>query len=344
MHLRLTLFAGLIFVLTSLPSLSQPTGGRSGLSFLQLPAQARLSALGTRAISLPGNDAALFMQNPAALDTTKSGSLSLSMMPHLADTRLLTLAYAQSIGSTAGVWAGGIHYFNYGTFTETDASGNEIGQFRAADYAVSMGYGHTIQHITVGASAKFIGSGVASYQLWGLALDWGALFKHPRQDFTAGFVVKNMGFLRQNYGGSEPPPLPFDVRIGLTFKPQYMPVRISLTAHHLNAFDIVYNDPDLFFEFDANGNQIPRKVALPEQLLRHLSLGTELMLHAQFRLMLGYDHLLRQELRLQNRSGFEGISTGAWLRIKQLEISYGRTQFNAGRASHTLSAQLRLKN
>lgn len=322
---------------------AQPTGGRAGLSFLQLPANARLAALGSRHFTLPGAEASLFFQNPALLDSIKSKNLALSVMPYLADTRLVNLAYAQSFQRTKGTWGGGIQYLNYGTLTQTDDLGNAIGEFRAADYALSVGYGSTIQNITIGGSLKMVGSALESYRMWGLALDWGAVFKHPKRDLTAGFVVKNLGFLRQNYAGGGAPPLPLDVRIGLTFKPEYMPIRFSLTAHHLNAFDQVYNDPALFFDFDNNGNRVPRKIAVPEKLLRHLTAGAEILIHSKFRLMLGYDHLLRQEMRLREAGGLSGISFGGWLKVGRFEFSYGRSQMGSGLGVNTFSVNANLQ-
>jgi hypothetical protein len=121
-----------------------------------------------------------------------------------------------------------------------------------------------------------------------------------------------------------------------------MPLRFSITAHHLNSFDMVYNDPALFFDFDANGNRIPRKIPIQEKLFRHLTLGAEILIHRQFRVMLGYDHLRRQELRLQTTNGTEGLSFGAWLQVKKFEISYGRTQYGPGIASSTLSTNYSL--
>ncbi len=332
---------GVLFVVVGVSLRAQPTGGRAGLSFLQLPANARTAAVGSRHLTLPGGESSQFLNNPSLLDTSKIQNASLTLIPYLADTRLLTTTYAFQLKKMKGVWAGGIQYFDYGTLVETDDLGNQIGEFRAADYALSVGYGHTIQNITIGGSAKLVGSMIENYQLWGLAMDWGATFRHPSQDLTAGFVVKNLGFIRQNYAGGEAPPLPFDVRIGVTFKPEYMPLRFSVTAHHLNAFDMVYNDPALFFSFDSNGNRTARKVPLPEKIFRHLTLGAELLLHPKFRLMVGYDHLLRQELRLQDRPGLAGITGGAWLRIKRFEFSYGHARFNAGIAAHTASIHAR---
>lgn len=322
---------------------AQSTGGRTRLDFLQLPAQARSTALGANHITAQGNDAALFIQNPSLLDSSKINNVSLNLMPYLADTKFVNLAYANRLHKTGGVWAVGLQYLNYGTMQETDDIGNVIGEFRAADYGLSAGYGHTLGAFTLGGTVKLVGASIESYRTWGVAFDWGAVFKHPRQDLTIGFAARNFGFLKQNYNGGSTPALPMDIRAGVTFKPEYMPIRFSLTAHHLNRFDMVYNDPNLFYTYDLNGNKLPKKVGLAEKLGRHMALGAEILAHSNFRILLGYDHLKRQELRLATKGALAGFSVGAWLRIKRFEISYGRAQYTPGFGSSSLSLVMNLK-
>ena len=227
---------------------------------------------------------------------------------------------------------------------ETDDIGNVIGEFRAADYAISAGYGHTLGAFTLGGSLKLVASSIESYTVWGLAMDYGGVFKHPREDITIGFVVKNLGFLKQNFVGLSDPVLPLDIRAGITFKPKYMPIRFSATVHHLNRFDMVYNDPNLFYTYDNIGNKSPRKVNVAEKLGRHLALGAEILFHPKFRVLLGYDHLRRQELRLSDRGALAGFSFGAWLRIKKFEVGYGRAQYTPGFGSSSLSIVMNLKS
>ncbi|CAG5005695.1 hypothetical protein DYBT9275_03631 [Dyadobacter sp. CECT 9275] len=335
----LTGFVGLFPFL----SMGQIAGGRSTLNFLQLPSQSFNTALGANQVTSNGSDPALYIQNPALLDTVQTDRVSLNLMPYLADTKFVNLAYARQLKRTGGIWSAGLQYLNYGTMAETDDIGNVIGEFRAADYSISAGYGHQLGAFTIGGAVKFVGAAVEAYQVWGLATDWGASFKHPEEDFTAGFVVKNIGFLRRNYSGGEEPVLPLDVRAGVTFKPKYMPLRFSFSVHHLNKFDMVYNDPALFYTYDADGNKISRKVGWAEKAGRHLSLGAEVLIHPQFRLLLGYDHLRRQELRLVNKGALAGFSFGAWLRIKRFEVGYGRAQYTPGFGSSSLSLVMDLR-
>lgn len=321
---------------------AQTTGGRSKLDFLQLPTQAKSNAMGTNHFTSSGHDPALFLQSPTQLDTSKTERVSANLTPYLADTKLINLAYAHQLKKQKGTFGIGLQYLNYGTMTETDAAGNIIGEFRAADYGLSIGYGQTIGAFTLGGTAKLVGASVDSYQTYGMAMDAGAVFRHPKEDLTIGFVIKNIGFLKQNFTGALRPVLPLDMRLGLTLKPKYMPIRFSATVHHLNSFDMVYNDPNLFYFYDNNGNKKPRKVGVAEKLARHLAIGAEALIHPNFRILLGYDHLRRQELRLSNAGALSGFSFGAWLRIKKFEIGYGRSQYTPGFGTSSLSIVLDL--
>lgn len=322
---------------------AQSTGGRSKLDFLQLPSQANSNAIGINHFTHSGNDPSLFFQSPTQLDSSKTDRVSANIMPYLADTRFINLAYAKGLKKTGGVWATGIQYLNYGTMTETDAIGNVIGEFRAADYGLSAGYGHSLGAFTLGGTFKLVGASVDSYQTWGVALDWGGVFKHPKEDLTIGFVVKNLGFLKQNFTAAMDPILPLDIRLALTLKPKYMPVRFSATVHHLNQFDMVYNDPELFYTYDNNGVRQPKKVGIAEKLGRHLAFGAEALIHPKFKILVGYDHLRRQELRLSDKGALAGFSFGAWLRIKKFEIGYGRSQYMPGIGTSSLSIVLDLR-
>jgi len=330
-------------ILPQMVVLAQPTGGRSKLDFLQLPAQAKSNAMGTNHFTATGNDPATFFQSPTQLDTSKTDRVSANIMPYLADTKFVNLAYAHQLKKTSGVWAAGIQYLNYGTMVETDDIGNVIGEFRAADYGISAGYGHSLGAFTLGGTVKLVGASVDSYQTWGMAFDWGGVFRHPKEDLTIGFVVKNLGFLKQNFSGAVDPILPLDVRAGLTVKPKYMPIRFSATVHHLNKFDMVYNDPNLFYTYDNSGNKLPKKIGIAEKLGRHLAIGLEALIHPNFRILAGYDHLRRQELRLTDKGALAGFSFGAWLRIKQFEVGYGRAQYMPGIGTSSLSIVMDLR-
>jgi len=82
--------------------------------------------------------------------------------------------YSRSIPGT-GNFAAGLTYLNYGSFTETDASGIITGDFSAAEYAFSMIYSRTIDSLfSVGVNFKPVLSHLEKYTSFGFAFDFGA--------------------------------------------------------------------------------------------------------------------------------------------------------------------------
>jgi hypothetical protein len=134
-----------------------------------------------------------------------------------------------------------------------------------------------------------------------------------------GLVLKHMGFQVRTFQGREREPAPFEVQAGLSFKPEHMPFRFSVTAHHLQQPDIVYQDT----VGQAQSNQ-PLKKALADQIARHLVVGGEVLLSKNLQLRVGYNHLRRQELRLDNAPGAAGLSLGFLLRIRGFQLDYAR--------------------
>jgi hypothetical protein len=312
--------------LTALASVhAQPFGGQRVFSFLDLPTHARVAALGGQVASAVSPDGAYHLNNPALADSVKNNELSISLMPYLAAAKYYTLQYGLPIRKAgtnghAG-WAVGLQYLTYGQFDLTDPAGNTLGTFTANDYALSLTHARTEGNFTLGATIKAVGSSIETYSAFGILADLGGVWRHPKRDLTFGLVAKNVGYLLKNYG----PPnadLPFDLQAGVTLKPQYAPIRLTLTAHHLQRFDISYNDPNLNVRYDLSGNPIPKTISVTEKLARHLSVGVELLIHRNVNLLIGYNHQKRAEGKLT--TGGAGISFGASVQAKGLQLTYGR--------------------
>ena len=61
-----------------------------------------------------------------------------------------------------------------------------------------------------------------------------------------------------------------------------------------------------------------------------------MIIHENFQLRIGYNHLLRQELKLETASGGAGFSFGFMLKIKKFEFSYGRALYHTAGGSNVL--------
>jgi hypothetical protein len=253
---------------------------------------------------------------------------SFSFVPYYTGVNYSTLAYAHDFNK-AGRWGAALQYMDYGSFEETDATGAVLGSFQANDYVFTTTHARTIGHYTLGMNMKFAGSTIAEYNAYGLLFDMGGTLKHPEHDFIIGVLIKNIGFALNTYTPGTRLTMPFDIQLGTSFKPKFMPLRFSFTAHHLHTFDIAYDDPAFNTVIDQNGNQVTERVGFADKLFRHCVFGTEILLSKAFQLQAGYNHLTRQEMKLENRMAGAGLSFGASLQIKAFQMAYSRAYHHA---------------
>lgn len=316
-------------------------GGQFSFEFLRLPANARQAALGGVNVSLLQEDVNMFLQNPALLSQENASKGSINYSPFFADINSLNLTYAHGF-SKIGTLGFGLQYINYGTMTERDASGLDIGSFQASDFAFTVSKSHQLDNFIFGANLKFVGSQIADVGAFGLALDLGGIFKHPEKDFVVGLTFKNLGFAVSKFTDTGRTRLPFDVQLGTSFKPQFMPFRFSITLQQLTKFDIVYLDPNQAVSFDISGNPVVEEKKFFDKVFRHFVFGGELLIHKNFNVHLGYNHLINRELRVEEAGRFPGFSFGFMLRIKSLEFAFSRATYHAvgGRSFFTLSLDL----
>lgn len=290
--------------------------------------------------SLFDKDINLHTINPALLDSSQQGQLGINYAPYIAQSNFFTLNYAPKFKHTTGEsqWGISLQNLNYGNLQGADAVGNPTGAFSANDFSLGLTHARRINNISFGITAKVVGSVLESYNSIAILSDWGGTFKHPKYDLNFGIVAKNIGFVVKSYGNIKPD-IPFDLQMGVSFKPTHMPVRFSMTAHHLYIFDIAYNDPTFNYTFDNQGNKIPKKISVADKVLRHLVVGAEILIHRNFHLLVGYNHLRHQELTVNSLGGAGGFSFGANLHLKQFGFSFSRSTLTTGKGYFTFSVR-----
>ncbi|MCI1189063.1 type IX secretion system protein PorQ [Hymenobacter sp. DH14] len=338
-HFSAYRLAGLGLMLGGLglrPAAAQQLGGRTVFPFLDLPPSAHLAALGGMNPSTRTDDPSMLYGNPALLNPTMDGRLSLSYVAYVADIKQSTAAYVFNT-EKLGRMGLGISYLNYGSFESYDAAGNSLGTFGVNEYTVGLSDAYTKGKFTFGATAKLAVSSIAgSRSLAGVA-DAGVVYKHPTADFTAGLVVKNAGYQFITYPGTDRGRLPLDVQLGATVKPEHMPVRFSLTAHHLQQWDIQYLDPNARGTLDASGQEKKPTRSFGDNLARHFTASAALVLGPGLQLRVGYNHLQRRELRLDNTSGSAGLSFGAMVKISAFQLDYTYATLQAAGSSQYIT-------
>lgn len=178
--------------------MAQNLGGRQSFTFVNLPSNAPLAALGGITVSLRNQNVNLFTSNPALLNSNMDKYASVNYVPYYAGIKLSSLGYVHQFNK-AGRWGAALHYIDYGTFEETDPDGTIIGSFKANEYIVTAAHARTIGDYTLGANLKFAASSIANYTALATMIDIGANFKHPVQDLSIGLLIKNVGFALQKY-------------------------------------------------------------------------------------------------------------------------------------------------
>jgi hypothetical protein len=324
-------FRNVLFVLLlSFPHLVQAQlGGQRAFEFLIIPANARLSALGGVNITSGFDDPAMVTSNPAFANSEWHNRLVVNWLDYFADISQYSVTYSREF-EKLGVWTANLSYMDYGEFERYDDVGFPLGIFNVAEYVFSLSHSKQFGAFSVGSSLKLAVSDIADYNASAMLFDFGGTFKHPERDLTVGMTVKNLGFMLADYSEESESKLPLDVQLGVTYKPEHMPLRFSLTARNLIRDNATFYDPSSPV---SGANEEP---SVGDEIFRRLVFGTEIIIDERFQLRVGYNHLLRQELKMESASGGAGFSFGFMMKIKRFEFSYARALYHTAGGSNVL--------
>lgn len=336
------IFSILLLFLAYYFSFAQITGGNTSYSFLHLPPSARIGALGGTQIAIQDEDLSIAFQNPAMLNRKMDKQMSLNGTLYFAGIKYGYAGYSDHFGfDTANKnitrFSAGIQYINYGKFKAADSIGNIVGEFDADEYVMHFALAKQEGRWSYGGNLKFIYSALEQYYSSAVALDLATAYIDTSRRFIAALVFKNIGRPIKNFSKDNYEKLPFDIQLGLTKKLKHMPLQFSLTVHHLQKFNIRYDNPDddeSISLFSKDSVKKDKKYTL-DKIARHLIIGGEFTIAKIIRLDIAYNHLRRQELRMTTKSGLAGFSFGLGLKINRFVIHYGRAIYHiAGATNH----------
>jgi len=336
-------FTLLIFAFTSVVAFAQ--AGYGVYQFLDLPVSSRLAALGGTNISLRDNDLNFAFGNPALLTSETNNVIGLSMANYLADIKFGSAVYGRTIGSKNYLGVG-IQYIDYGTFRETTELNEFTGQtFTAKDMALNIMYASPItDKFSVGATLKPIYSVYERYTSYGLAIDAGASYNDPAKLFSAGLVIRNIGTQFKGYysdeSGQHYEPLPLNIQLGASKKFAHAPLRISLTLHNLQKWDLNYqstNQPNTSITSSNTTPLTTSSISFVDMAFRHTIFGVEFVPSKNFYLSAGYNHRRHAEMTVSGFKSMAGFSFGGGIKIYKFHVGFGTTQFLAGNSSYQFS-------
>ena len=301
------------------------TGGQHLFDFLNVAGDPKTMALGGKNVSSRFNDINAFVLNPATVNDSLSEHLSLNHTFYYGDINYSQLAFGANV-LHSGFWMVGLQYFNYGKIHAYDELEQDLGELDAHDYAITIGHSMTAGDFTLGANMKLAVSDLVGYRASGLLFDLGGVYAYPNADLTIGISIRNFGFMLSQYADENENNTPFDIQLGASYKPAHMPFRFSITADHLTLGDLTYFDPDNPLDL------VEEKPSGFDNVMRHFSFGGELILSRNVNLRIGYNYLIRKELRLQSKSGGAGLSYGLMFKLKDLEFAYTRSHYHVAGA------------
>ncbi len=329
-----------LLLLNSLLS-AQITGGQHVFSFLSLPQSARVTGLGGAQIAVRDDDPVFAIANPAALNPSMSGHLAFNHNFFLGGIQQGYVSYARQLPKWGFTMHGGIQYMSYGEIKRADEFGDVQGKVKAGETAFTLGAARPLSDkFSLGLNARMAFSKLDTYKSSALLADVGLMYADSASRFTAALVVRNAGTQLSTYADTKEA-LPFDVQIGVSKRLKHLPFRFSVIAHHLHQWDIRYNDPDLQDdEVLLLGDQQPKEnktTAGIDNFFRHLIFNGEFLLGKRegFRLRLGYNHLLKRELSVNNYRSLAGFSGGVGIKISRFRVDFGYGAYHlAGGVAH----------
>lgn len=336
----------LLILLTQ--QLTGQIGGRYVYEFLGLPSSSRVSALGGSLISVIDDDVSLALSNPASVSDSMHNSISFSHNFHFAGISNGHLAYGRALPKYGINTHFGMSYISYGDFVLADIYGNNIGTFSGRENAITIGASKKLnEKIVVGANLKGVFGKYESFGSTGIAADLGINYIQTPGKLIFSFVVKNIGTEITTFRDKRHS-APLDIQIGLSNRLKHLPFRFSIIAHQLQQWNIRYDDPSFnqttdIFNTDISQSPFEKGV---DNLFRHLIFSGEFLLgrRENFRLRIGYSHLRRRELSLEDFRSLAGFSLGFGLKVSKFRIDYGVGYHHVAGANNHLTISTNLAN
>ena len=283
-------------------------GQKSLINFLETTENSKIGALGGNNITSHKKNN-YFLSNPAFSYQNKK-NISINYLNYISDINSSSILFTDS-SSSFGNYGVGVKYFSHGKFKYYDQSGIYNGDFYPREILLSLSKSFRINKFIIGSNINYFYSKLFEEKKSGILVDIGSIFtpfKH--KEIVFGFVIKNFGL---NFFNDEI--IPFNINIGNTFKPKYMPLKFSFTYRY-------------YVKSIENNN---------------ITVGVEGILSKFLSIQFGYNHLLNNNMKLPNSTKINGISYGIELLLSRFMINYSRVMINSISSTNAISLSINLK-
>lgn len=279
-------------------------------NFLRLPVSAHAAALGGSGITLIEDDATLIFHNPSLINNISDRTLNLNFMTYMEGATTASASFIRAAGER-GTWGITGQFMSYGTMKETNASGQQTGEFSAKDIALGGSFAYSLsEQFTGGITAKFIASYIGQYNSLGACVDLGINYYNSQGELSVSAVARNLGGQLSAYE-DDFERMPLDLQLGVTKRLLGSPLRLSASLVRLN--DWQYG------------------------LGKHIVIGADLILSPQFYIAAGYNAMRASEMKIAEDDGSSahgaGLSIGAGLQLERLKLHVAYAKYHVSTAS-----------
>ena len=279
-------------------------------NFMRLPVSAHAAALGGSGITLIEDDATLIFHNPSLINNISDRTLNLNFMTYMEGATTASASFIRAAGER-GTWGITGLFMSYGTMKETNASGQQTGEFSAKDIALGGSFAYSLsEQFTGGITAKFIASYIGQYNSLGACVDLGINYYNSHSELSVSAVARNLGGQLSAYE-DDFERMPLDLQLGVTKRLLGSPLRLSASLVRLN--DWQYG------------------------LGKHIVIGADLILSPQFYIAADYNAMRASEMKIAEDDGSSahgaGLSIGAGLQLERLKLHVAYAKYHVSTAS-----------
>ena len=284
--------------------------GQTVYNFMRLPVSAHAAALGGSGITLIEDDATLIFHNPSLINNISDRTLNLNFMTYMEGATTASASFIRAAGER-GTWGITGQFMSYGTMKETNASGQQTGEFSAKDIALGGSFAYSLsEKFTGGITAKFIASYIGQYNSLGACVDLGINYYNSQGELSVSAVARNLGGQLSAYE-DDFERMPLDLQLGVTKRLLGSPLRLSASLVRLNDWEY--------------------------GLGKHIVIGADLILSPQFYIAAGYNAMRASEMKIAEDDGSSahgaGLSIGAGLQLERLKLHVAYAKYHVSTAS-----------
>lgn len=182
-----------------------------------------------------------------------------------------------------------------------------------------------------------------TYTSLAIVFDAGLRYYLPEHLWSFAIAIKNIGAMIKPYYENQNERIDASVELGLSKKLKHAPFRISMTFLNLDTWNLSAYKDVTTVDRDTS-KKITRAELWLDEGLRHLVVGTDILLLKNVYLAVGYNFQRRKELGTYTRMSTTGLSWGFGIKLYRFQFHYARSAYHLAGATNTISLSSRIND